>query len=183
MKKLLSLALCVIFALSLTACGDKNGKIDSHSVDVEYYANLGQINDVGYKLGDSVDTVKEAISTATTDDEGEYLYYDYTSGDYTVMTDGTVCCCYETENEADGITYIVKYGDAYGFAQGAISTEIRDTMSDMGFDADEREAKSGELFFLPSSGTLTVLQYDFDTNTVLFVFEEHALSAAVIYTR
>ncbi len=183
MKKFLSFALCIIFALSLSACGDKTGRTDNHSVDVEYYANLGQINDVSYKLGDSVDTTKDTLSTVTTDDEGEYLYYDYASGDYTVMTDGTVCCCYKTEDKSIGLSHIVKYGDAYGFNQGAISTEIRDTMADIGFTSSEREAKSGELFFLPSSGTLTVLQYDFDKNTVLFVFEEHALSATVIYKR
>ena len=183
MKKFLSLVLCVIFALCLCACGDKSGKKDSHSVDVEYYAKLGQINEVSYKLGDDVDTTKETLGTAIKDDEDEFLYYDYTSGDYTVMTDGTVCCCYKTEDKSSGLTNIVKYGDAYGFNQGAISTEVRDTMADLGFTASEREAKSGELFFLPSSGTLTVLQYDFDTNTVLFVFEEHALSATVIYKR
>ena len=54
-------------------------------------------------------------------------------------------------------------------------------MSEMGFDATEREAKSGELFFLPASAGTTVLQYQIKENTVLFVFQEHALSATVIY--
>lgn len=180
MKKILCLVICIIFALSLTACGDNGGKKSNHSVDVEYYAKLGQISNLEYKLGDAINKTKTALSE-TVDDHGESLYFDYTSGDYTVMTDGSVCCCYKTDDEASGITHIVKYGDAYGFTVGAVSTQVRDTMSDMGYDAQEREAKSGELFFLPASVGITVLEYEIKDNTVLFVFQEHALSAAVIY--
>lgn len=183
MKKLLSLALCLVFALCLTACGDKADGKSSHNVDIEYYAKLGQISDIGYKLGDGADEIKQLLSSSTTDDHGDSLYFDYESGDYTVMSDGNVCCCYITADKDSGITHIIKYGDAYGFTQGTVSTQIRDTMSDMGFDAQERDAKDGELFFLPSSGTLTVLEYGFGDNTVLFVFEQNALSAAVIYTK
>ena len=182
MKKILYLVLCIIFIFSLTACGNNSGGND-HSVDVEYYAKLGQINDVDYRLGDDVDETKSVISTATVGDEGEYLYYDYQSGDYTIMTDGTVCCCYKTNDKSEGITYIVKYGDAYGFNVGAVSTQIRNTMSNMGYETEEREAKSGELFFLPASSGITVLEYQIKGNTVLFVFQEHALSAAVIYKK
>jgi len=149
-------------------------------VDVEYYAKLGQISDLEYKLGDSVEDTKTALGK-TLDDHGEPVYFDYASKDYTVMTDGAVCCCYTTDDAEAGITHIVKYGDAYGFSVGAVSTQVRDTMSDMGFDATEREAKSGELFFLPASADITVLEYQIKDNTVLFVFQEHALSATVIY--
>ena len=181
MKKFLSLILTTCFLFCLCACGNNNGKAKNHSVDVKYYANLGQINDLDYKLGNSTQDTKSVLSTATVNDDGEYLYYEYSAGEYTVMTDGTVCCCYKTDSASGGITHIVKYGDAYGFNQGSVSTEVRDTMTDMGYTAKEREAKSGELFFLPSSGEFTVLQYDFDKNSILFVFEEHSLSATVIY--
>lgn len=180
MKKILSLVLCIVFALSLTACSDKSGGGSEHSVDIEYYAKLGQISDLEYKLGDSVQDAKTVLSE-TLDDHGESLYFDYTSGDYTVMSDGTVCCCYKTDDESAGVTHIVKYGDAYGFTVGAVSTQIRDTMSDMGYESQEREAKSDELFFLPASAGITVLEYQIKENTVLFVFQEHALSATVIY--
>ncbi|MBQ8267685.1 MAG: hypothetical protein IJZ21_04795 [Clostridia bacterium] len=180
MKRFLSVILCMIFVLSLTACGDKTGGGSDHSVDIEYYAKLGQISDIEYKLGDSVEDTKTILSE-TLDDHGEPMYFDYQSGDYTVMTDGSVCCCYKTADEAAGITHIVKYGDAYGFTVGAVSTQVRDTMSDMGYDTEEREAKSGELFFLPASAGITVLEYQIKDNTVLFVFQEHALSTTVIY--
>lgn len=180
MKRFLSFVLCIIFALSLTACGDKTGGSSDHSVDIEYYAKLGQISDIEYKLGDHAEDTKITLSE-TLDDHGEPMYFDYPSGDYTVMTDGAVCCCYKTDDEAAGITHIVKYGDAYGFTVGTVSTQVRDAMSDIGYDATEREAKSGELFFLPASADITVLEYKIKENTVLFVFQEHALSAAVIY--
>ena len=191
MKKILCLVFCIIFVLSLTACGGKEGKKNSHSIDVEYYANLGQINDVDYKLGDDVDETQKSLSAkyeSLQNGEGEFaeedeaFYYDFQSGEYTVMTDGNVSCAYATEDKDSGITHIVKYGDAYGFAIGTVSTKLRDTMSAEGFDATERSAKSGELFFLPGSANMdmTVLEYKFKENTVLFVFQENALSATVI---
>lgn len=180
MKRFLSIIFCIIFAFSLTACGDNSGGDSDHSVDIEYYAKLGQISDLEYKLGDSIEGTKTALSE-TVDDHGEPMYFDYPSGDYTVMTDGIACCCYKTDDEESGITHIVKYGDAYGFTVGAVSTQVRDTMSDMGYDAEEREAKEDEIFFLPSSTGITVLEYSIKDNTVLFVFQEHALSATVIY--
>lgn len=184
MKKILSLVLCIVFMFCLTACGKSSGKSD-HDIDIKYYASLGQINDVEYKLGGDVDSAQQTLSADienSVDEHGhEKFYYDYQSGDYSVLTDGAVCCCYKTESKADGITHIVKYGGAYGFNQGAVSTQVSDTMSSLGYEANEREAKSGELFFMPAGAGFTVLEYKIKDNTVLFVFQEHALSATVIY--
>ena len=179
MKKIISLILCIIFVFSLTACGKNASKNSSHSVDIEYYAKIGQINDVAYKLGDDIADVKTALSE-TTDDHGESNYFDYESGDYAIMTDGAVCACYKTEDESAGITHVVKYGDAYGFTVGDMSTQIRDVMTELGYTASEREAKKSDLFFLPSSADMTVLEYQIKDTTLLFVFQEHALSATVI---
>lgn len=179
MKKLLCLVLCFVFAFSLTACGKSSTNGKRHDVDVEYYAKLGQISDVKYKLGDSVDETKSLLSE-TPDDHGASNYFDYTMGDYTIMTDGTVSCCYKTDDADAGITHIVKTGEAYGFEVGTISTQVRDAMSKSGLDATEREPKKGEIFFLPSDASTTVLEYKIKDCTVLFVFNEHALGAAVI---
>lgn len=179
MKKILSLVLCIVFVFSLTACGNNSNSGSDHSVDIEYYAKMGKISDIDYILGADIDDAKTAL-LQTVDEDGESLYFDYTSGDYTVMSDGSVCCCYKTDTASEGITHIVKYGDAYGFNIGSVSTQVRDTMSDMGFDATERDAKQGELFFLPSGADMTVLEYEIKDTTVLFVFQEHALSATVI---
>ncbi len=180
MKRIISLCLILVFCFTLTACGDK-GKKSELSVDVEYYANLGTMPECEYTLGGDIAEAESKLSTSVVDDQGEANYYSYESGNKTIMTDGTYCCCYETENAAAGITHIVKYGDSYGFTQGTISTVIRDAMAAAGFEAQERDARAGELFFIPGGTTLTVLQYDFKENTVLFVFQENALSASVIY--
>lgn len=187
MKKVLSVIICLVLTLSFTACKEKGSNGSDHSIDVEYYANLGQINDVEYILGGDVDKAQQSLSADESDSEDIHghkkFYYDYESGDYTVLTDGIVCCCYKTDDKTEGITHLVKYGDAYGFIQGEISTQVSEKMESMGFSATEREARDGELFFLPSTGELTVLQYDFEKNTVLFVFEEHALCTTVIYKK
>lgn len=185
MKKHLSLVIALVIMLCLTACTGNKSKTDGETVDVKYYADLGQINGVDYKLGDSVETVKqklEAAAQSSSSEDEEGFFYDYQSGDYTVLTDGTVCCCYKTEKPEDGITHIVKYGEAYGFKQGSVSIEVSDAMSKAGFSTKERDAASGELFFLPSGtgSSYSVLQYDFNKNSVLFVFDENTLSAAVI---
>ena len=179
MKKIFCLVLCMIFVFSFAACGKDGGKKIEHSIDIEYYAKLGQINDLEYKLGDSIENTKSQLNK-TTDDHGESNYYDYTSGDYTVMTDGAVCACYKTDDEAAGITHIVKYGDAYGFTVGDVSTQIRDVMSGLGYDATEREATREDVFFLPAGADMTVLEYKIKDTNLLFVFQEHALSATLI---
>ena len=179
MKKILCLVLCMLFVFSLAACGEESEEKGSHSVDVEYYANLGQINDVEYKLGDSVQKTKTALEEKV-DDHGESNYFEYPSGRYTIMSDGATYCCYETENENAGLTHVITTGDAYGFTAGAVSVEIRDIMSSIGFDAKERDAKRSETFFLPAGAEMTVLEYKFQNNTLLFVFQDHYLAATVI---
>lgn len=170
MKKFLSLIICAIFVLSLTACSE-NGTKTNGGGEIERYAKAGQIKEVEYKLGDDVTTTKEA------------LYMDFETGDYTVMSDGNVSCCYVTDKKSDGITHIINNGTSYGFEQGTISTQVRDAMSKLGYDTTERDADKSELFFLPGSANMnmTVLEYKFDENTVLFVFEDSALSATVIF--
>ena len=180
MKKIICIILCFVFALSFTACKKDSKQNVDHAIDIEYYAKIGQINDLDLKLGDSIDDAK-ALLNKTTDDHGESNYFDYQSGDYTVMTDGTVCGCYKTDDKSTGITHIVKYGDAFGFTVGDMSTQIRDVMSKMGYEATERDATKTDTFFLPAASGMTVLDYKIKDTAVLFIFQEHALSATVIY--
>lgn len=179
MKKIFCLVLCMIFVFSLTSCGKEVEQKPQHSVDIVYYAKLGQINNLPYKLGDDIDDTKNLLSQ-TTDDHGESNYFDYESGEYTIMTDGGIYCCYETQNAESGLTHIVKSGDAYGFIVGEVSTQIRDVMSNMGYNSTERDANRSEIFFLPSGAKMSVLEYKIEGITLLFVFQEHALSATVI---
>ncbi len=185
MKKCLILILSIVFVFCFAACSDNKTRTNQDFTDVKYYADLGQINGVDCKLGESADSAKQKLDAAdqASADAEEQFVYDYQAGGYTVLTNGTVCCCYKTDGDDSKITHIVKFGDAYGFKQGAVSIEVRDTMNQAGYTARERDAQSGELFFLPSGGSYTVLQYDFDKNSVLFVFEENALCATVVYAK
>lgn len=180
MKKFLSLILCIGFIFCFTACGKDGNKFEKDGVDVEYYVKLGQISGVDYKLGDDVEKTKSALKELV-DEHGESLLYEMEVGDYTVMNVGEFACCYKTDDVSLGITHVIKYGEAYGYDIGTISTQVRDGMSKAGFDTTERDAQKGEVFFLPSSSTFTVLEYTVKENTVLFVFEENALCATVIF--
>ena len=179
MKKILCLVLCIIFIFSLCACGKGGNAKSNHSIDIEYYAKLGQINDIDYKLGSNIEDAKNLLSE-TLDDHGDPNFFEYESGKYTVMSDGTVYICYKTEDESAGATHIVTCNGAYGFNLGDMSTQIRDVMSDFGYDSTEREATRDDIFFLPMGADMTALEYKIKDTTVLFVFQEHALSATVI---
>ena len=179
MKKIFCLVFCALFIFSLTACKGENTDTAKHNIDVEYYAKLGQINDFAYKVGDDVEATKSALSQ-TLDDHGESNYFDFPSDEYTIMTDGNAYCCYKTDEPNLGLTHVVKNGDAYGFQAGTVSTQVRDAMSTLGFDTTEREALREEIFFLPAAADMTVLKYTIEDKVVLFVFQEHALSATVV---
>ncbi len=179
MKKLICLMLALLFVLSLAACGKKDDKKSSHSVDIEYHAELGQIAEIGYKLGDDVDSTKTAMQTLI-DDHGEPLYTEIQSNDYTVMMAGSVFCCYKTDDKKAGLTHIITQEDAYGFTADSVPTQIRDTLKEMGYTAEIRDAKGGEIFFLPGGG-FSVLEYEIKDNKILFVFAENDLCATVIH--
>ena len=181
MKRIIAILLCLLMIFTLAACrkDDKKGELE---VDIEYYAKLGTMPDMKYSLGDGVEKTEEALSQSNADgDHGESIYSSYEVGDKTVMSDGNICCCYETENEDKGITHIAIYGGAFGFEQGTVSTQIRDTLAAAGYEAKEKEAEKSDLFFIPGAAGLTVLKYEFKENTVMFVFQDHALSAGVVF--
>ena len=49
-------------ALSFSACGKKKEKTAENKVDLEYYAELGQIPECPYKLGADPDEIKEKLT-------------------------------------------------------------------------------------------------------------------------
>ncbi len=178
MKKLLSFVLCLVFALSLTACSEKEEEY-VHPIDVEVYAEQGTLSNLGYKLGDSVDETRIAMESLA-DETNELYFREFEADDYTVMTIGDISCCYKTDDEDAGLTHISKGDETFGFEAGAIVTDVRDKMSKLGYDADERDAKDGELFFLMND-SYTVLEYAVKGNTLLFVFQSnYGLCSTVI---
>ena len=63
MKKIIAFSLCLIMLLSFSACGEKNDK-SQDKVDLEYYAKLGQIPEVPYKLGTDCEKLEKELSDA-----------------------------------------------------------------------------------------------------------------------
>ncbi len=180
MKKLLTFILALTFIFSLTACKDKEPEQNpgGNTVNIESAAKEGMITEIDYKLGDDVDSTKKAMQ-AILNDEGESAYFEIEMGDYTVMTAGSVKCCYKTADKSVGLTHIVGLEDAFGFLDDTMITTAKSTLTGMGYEVKERDARDGEFFFLPN-GEYTVLEYKVEDNTVLFVFTNGELCATVI---
>ena len=182
MKKV-ALMLVMLLTLSICGCASETKKSDLE-VDIEYYANLGQIPESEYSLGSEIaifeQLAAESAEAEHTHDEDE-VYYEIAENDgYTEIYAGSLNYYYETDKKDDGVSCIVSYDGGYGFKQGSMSIEIRDELAAAGFEAEEQDAEKSDVFFLPSSGSFTCLEYTFKENTVRFIFEENALCACTL---
>ena len=186
MKKIFSLALIAIMLLSLVACGKEEDKVDAYSVDVNYYANLGEIPEVEYKLGANVD---DMIAALKAEEEAHMEGNDHQHATYTVyeeaersmiLTSGTNYY-YETKSKDEGVSYIVNFDASYGFALGTYSVEIKEALGTLELEGEVREPSDDEVFFIPGSADLTVLEYTFKKCKLKFVFEEDMLCATALY--
>lgn len=183
MKRILSLALVLIFALSLCSCKEEKKK-NSSTVDIEYHANLGQIPENDLSLGMTPDEVKEALEKKQKEEleKGEEYGFNEQEGNTNVLiTDGTYdYYCKKAESEK-GINYIVSYTDAFGFKIGDVILEVKEALAD--YDVKEEAVTEENAFFYFGSEGATLLKIEFPKNTVMFIFEDNALCATAIYTR
>ena len=179
MKATVSLVLTFLLVISLCACGE-NKKDNAPKVDLQYYASVGEIPESPYHLGDDPKTVQKELSAAEEEEESESsARFSVTEGKNTVRIDnGEFVFCYEIKKEEKGISYIADLADAYGFEQGTIISEIKKALDP--YPYTEREAKEDELFVLFGQTQRTILEYRFDQRTVLFVFEDNALTATIL---
>lgn len=181
MKKILALALSVLLLLGLCACKEREAKKE-HSVDIEYYADLGQIPESQFMLGDTGETVKKALEKAADKDEEDHSYFDEQIGENNVfLTDGTYEYYYKKAAPEKGIAYIVSYTDAYGFKLGDVILEVKEALS--GYNVEELAVNSENAFFyFGDTSAANLLKVEFQKNTVMFLFENNALTATVIYS-
>lgn len=186
MKRIIALALTFIMLFALSACGKDEEKPDTYSVDVNYYANLGQIPEVEYKLGANID---DMITALKAEEEAHLEGNDHQHATYTVyeeaersmiLTSGT-SYYYETKSKDDGVSYIVNFDASYGFTLGTYSIEIKDALATLDLESDTREPSDDEVFFIPGSANLTVLEYNFEKCNLMFVFQEDMLCATALY--
>lgn len=186
MKKTVCLILVLLFCVLAASCGKKEEK-KTPEINLEYYAKFGEIPEVPCKLGTDPKTLKSELSktdeeSETTDGDtktGENAYM-VTEGEETVsIQNGIYVFCYGKDREDKGISYIVDFSTAYGFEQGTIISQIKKKLDP--YPYTERKASQDELFAMFGEVDRDILEYRFDNRTLLFVFEENALVATILY--
>lgn len=189
MKKTVCVFLAVLFCISLTACGKKE-KEKTPEVDLQYYASNGMIPEIPCKLGTGIDTLKQQLNEPApsetdrddpAEDDGEKMpFYQETEGEKTLWIDnGEWFFCFEKENTDKGILYIANLSTAFGMEPGSIISEVKAKLDPL--SVKERDAKEGEFYVPYGDAARTVLEYQSSGRTILFVFEENALVATILY--
>lgn len=194
MKKLVSLFLCLCVIFAFAGCSEEEKDSSVNTVDLKYYAELGQLPEAEYTLGADVDTVvKEQTAKMEAElnnheedpndahgHEEEMFYFERIEGENNVLLDnGNICYYYNKVNKDKGVSYIVSHGDAFGIKLGTLITELKEMCADVEFK--EEILTEENAFFATQGFEGTVLKADFDGTVILFVFQENALSATAIY--
>lgn len=184
MKRIFALMLCFVLCVSLCACGEEKEE-KKHSVDIEYYANLGQIPEGEFSLGEDPETIKEKMEEKqkNSENEEEHYFYNVQEGETEVLiTDGSYEYYYKKAAADKGISYMVSYNDAYGFSIGAVSLDVKNSL--VGYEIVEEDASHDNVFFfMGNMENTTLYKIEFEKNTVMFLFEDNALCATVIYSK
>lgn len=180
MKRTVAL-LVALLLVCLCGCGDKAKKSELE-VDIEYYAGIGQMPESEYALSADIAQFEKLAqeSAESTEHNHDAVYYEIEDmGENSCIYAGQFLYYYENDEKEDGVACIVSYDGGYGFEAATVSVEIRDTLADAGYTAEERDAEQDDTFFLPK-GNFTCLEYDFDERTVKFIFEDNLLTACLL---
>lgn len=179
MKKIISLIFVFVFAFSLSACG-KDKEENKDNVDIEYYANAGQMPECKYSLGDDVETVKSELSKTAESDESEETVYNVTEGENNVLIDnGTFCYYYKKAQPEKGIGCIVNYGSAYGFEIGTVILDVKNAVG--AEKCVEEELNEQNSFFMFGVTDGTALRCSIEDKNVVFIFENNALCGTALF--
>ncbi len=193
MKKIISILLVVGLVFTLCACS-QGSKKKENTVDLEYYANLGQMPEAKYTLGEAPDTVINGLNELKEQAEAEHeedpnhnhghdeqeFYFEIVQGEKNVLLDnGSICYYYNKSGEDKGISYIVNYDTAFDFPLGTVILEVKEALADIEFT--EEPLTEENAFFASYVLDGTVLKAEFENATVVFVFQENELFATAIY--
>ncbi len=184
MKRFLALVLC--FCLVFCICGcNKSGKNGENSVDIEYYAKLGQIPENEIALGISPEKLIEILDKRGEEAEknGEHYGYDKIEGENNVLIEeGPYDYYYKKANPENGIQCIVSYLDAFGFELGDVIVEVEEQLED--YDVENISANENNAFFyFGDYSRARILKATFDKNIIIFLFEDSSLCATAIYSK
>lgn len=181
MKKFISLILCIaLVCICFSGCKDNKKYETTGSVDVEYYAKLGQMPECEYSLGTDAEAIKEKAEKHF--NESEEAYYSLEEGEKSVLIDtGDFKYYYEKEKADKGVSLIVNNNTAFGFSLGTVSVEIENALSK--FKGEKVTDVENDLFFVISAtDNVEGIKYIFGDNAVIFVFSDNALIATAIYS-
>ena len=193
MKKIICLIMCFCIALTFSACG-KESPEKKDSIDLAYYAKLGQMPEAKFTLGSDPQTVIDDLSAINeqiaaeheedpNDDHGHdeaEFYFEVVEGDKNVLLDnGNINYYYSKDNKDKGISYIVNYDTAFGFSLGTVILEVKEALASVEFTEETLTEENAFFASYVSNGTL--LKAEFPNSTVIFVFQENELFATAIY--
>ncbi len=193
MKKFLCSVLCIVLCFCFAACGKKADK-GGNTVDLQYYAKLGQMPEAKYSLGENPDTIIADFNKVLEQEEAEHqddpnhshgheeqeFFFEVVEGEKNILLDnGNICYYYNKTNKDKGISYIVNYDTAFGFPIGTIVLELKKALPDIEFT--EEELTEENAFFASYVLNGTVLKAELEGSTIIFVFQENELFATAIY--
>lgn len=179
-KRIVCMLLALTVFIPLAACGKEKKAAPAYPVDIEYYANLGQIKECPYALGTAIDDIEAALLTEENEEEHDSPngYFLYEKDGLTRITGEEKEYVYETDKRDNGISCIVDYAVAYEFNEASVNT-VKNALTGKKFT--EREADGSEFFFMPDTAQVSVLEYKFGKNTLAFLFYNDVLSVTVLY--
>lgn len=189
MTKLFSLFLSGLLVLCLVGCQNKYTEADDlesvsslpHSMNILGYAERGEIPELPFRLGESVQTVKDNFMDHV--ESGSEIHgLEISEGDKTVwMQGGSMIFCYEKAKEDAGVSVLVAQEYGYDFSLGGVYA-IDDVISAVGAEEYDRAATDYEdAFFLPiiPEGS-ECLTYQAGANELRFIFIDGYLSAVTL---
>ncbi len=209
MKRIICFVLCVIIAVSLVGCvgnGEDTASSSNASrltlstgatVSAKEYALKGEIYNCEFKLGTSVQTIKDAYhygdeaywgtgesdegSSSSVKNNIDATPLEIYGEDPIRMITGDAKYYYHPDDEAKGISYIAYFGDAYGFRVGISEPQdIRNSIDDKPVVDGFADGEDLFFFFGEPEGVYQLV-YEFDGKYKLgFYFENGKLTATTL---
>mgnify|MGYP003434497773 FL=1 len=183
MKRIIAISLCMVFVLCLCGCcGGKNKEKDG--IDIEYYANLGQIPENDVVLGTTYEELIAVLDKrgAEAEKNGEdYGYNEFDGENNVLIAEGPYDYYYKKADPKKEIGYMIAYGTAFGFEKDEVILNVENALKK--FDYTKESANEQNAFFyFGDYSKAEVLKVNFEKTTVIFLFEESVLTATAIYS-
>jgi len=185
MKRLTALVLSIFMLFTFAACGkeEKQQEKTAHSVDVKYYAKIGQIPEHKYHIGSSAKDMKEDFQKEG-EEQAQEAEDGHTHAVYSFIEEDDYCILvYENANyyykDDEKISAIVSLDNSYDFKIGYLPKQITDAIG----ECDLEDGNKEKIFFLPMPDNYKYLEYTFGENKLIFVFEQNALCATALISQ